>query len=143
MILVVDASVFVKWFVEEEHTDIAQKLIDSLFELHAPELMLLEFAGVLLKKYRNGDIDNDVANAALESLRSYAITMHSNAGLLRPAFEGASKTGQSFYDWIYLALAMSIDCRFITADRRFFLGMRNTPYKSWLSWIEDVEALHD
>jgi predicted nucleic acid-binding protein len=143
MILVVDASVFVKWFVDEDHTDIAEKLIDRRFELHAPELVLPEFAGVLLKKCRNGDIDKEVADAALESLRSFRITLHPHADLMRPAFKGAHTTGQSIYDWIYLSLAILLDCKFITADRRFFLGMRNTPHKRWLSWIEEIPTLLD
>ena len=36
--LVVDASVAVKWLVEEEHSAAAKRLIAEPYELHAPRL---------------------------------------------------------------------------------------------------------
>jgi predicted nucleic acid-binding protein len=47
MILVVDASVAVKWYLSEDHTDAAEKLLDGGFDLHAPELIFTELGNVL------------------------------------------------------------------------------------------------
>lgn len=141
MIVVVDASVLVKWYVAEDHTDEAEQLADSRFEIHAPELLLPEFGNILWKKCRNDDLDEDVAISALASLRSHPIILHSNVRLVEPAFVGAQETVQSVYDWIYLSLAISLDCKFVTADRKFYIGLRKTRFKEHALWVENISTL--
>ena len=141
MIVVVDASILVKWYVDEDHTDEAEQLADGRFELHAPELMLPEFGNILWKKCRNDDLDENVARSAIASLLSLHIIMHSNTALLEPAFLGAQETGQSVYDWMYLSLAISLDCKFVTADRKFYIGLRKTRFKGHAVWVENIPTL--
>lgn len=138
MNVVVDAGVLVKLFVNEAHTKQAELLLEDRFRLEGPELLLAEFGNVLWKKCRFEDLDESTAKAAIASLPSYEIRIHSNEDLLEPAFVGALQTGQSAYDWIYLTLAISLKCKLVTADRKFFLGMRNTRYKEYLIWIENL-----
>ncbi|MEQ1604550.1 MAG: type II toxin-antitoxin system VapC family toxin [Pyrinomonadaceae bacterium] len=141
MILVVDASVLVKWFVTEEDSEHAEQLIDRRFELHAPDLLLPEFGNILWKKCRNDDIVEDIAVAAIDAVHRREIVIHSSQELLKAAFWGASETGQSVYDWTYLALAISLDCKFVTADRKFFLGMRTTRFKNRFVWVGNIPSL--
>ncbi len=141
MIVVVDASVLVKWFVNEDHTTEAEYLTDARFELHAPELLYPEFGNILWKKIRNNDVDDNVARSAIQSLGSIHITLHSNARLLESAFVGAQQTGHSVYDWTYLSLAMALDCKFVTADRKFFIGLRNTEFKRYTVWVGNIPTL--
>lgn len=141
MNVVVDASVLVKWYVTEEDSAQAEHLIDRRFELHAPELFLPEFGNILWKKCRNDDLDEETAKSAIKSVRSRDIVFHSNDGLLSAAFLGARETGQSVYDWMYLALSISLDCKFITADRKFFLGIRNTRFKNRFVWVAQISDL--
>ena len=70
MIVVVDASIAIKWYVDEVHTSDAEQLIDGRFELHAPELILSEFGNILWKKCRNDDLDEIVAMSAIASIGS-------------------------------------------------------------------------
>ena len=42
-LFVVDASVGVKWFVPEEHSDVAELLLDENFDLAVPRLFFSEF----------------------------------------------------------------------------------------------------
>ena len=141
MIVVVDASVAIKWYVDEVHTAEAEQLIDGRFELHAPELLLPEFGNILWKKCRNDDLDENVARSALASLRSQSIVIHSNSALVEPAFVGAQETGQSVYDWTYLSLAISLNCKFVTADRKFYIGLRKTRFKGHAVWVENISSL--
>ena len=141
MIVVVDASVAIKWYVDEVHTAEAEQLIDGRFELHAPELLLPEFGNILWKKCRNDDLDENVAISAISSLRSLHIITHSNEALLEPAFQGAQETGQSVYDWTYLSLAISLNCKFVTADRKFYIGLRKTRFKGHAVWVENISSL--
>lgn len=142
MIVVVDASIAIKWYVDEVHTSDAEQLIDGRFELHAPELILSEFGNILWKKCRNDDLDEIVAMSAIASIGSQSINLHSHAALLRPAFVGAQETGQSVYDWTYLALAISLDCKFVTADRKFYIGLRKTKFRERTVWVENIQTLY-
>lgn len=81
MILVTDASVLVKWYVDEEDSQHAEQLIERRFELHAPDLLLPEFGNILWKKCRNGDITDAVAISALDSVRSRGIAIHPTENL--------------------------------------------------------------
>jgi predicted nucleic acid-binding protein len=141
MIVVVDASVLVKWYVDEDHTAEAELLADPRFEIHAPELLLPEFGNILWKKCRSEDLDENVARSAIASLQSLHIILHSNASLLEPAFVGAQETGQSVYDWIYLSFAISLDCKFVTADRKFYIGLRKTRFNEHVLWVENIPTL--
>ena len=40
--IITDASVAVKWYVSEIYTAEAEKLLDTSYEIHAPELILPE-----------------------------------------------------------------------------------------------------
>jgi len=141
MNLVVDAGVLVKLFVEEPFTTEAELLVEDRFQLHGPELLLAEFGNILWKKCRFEDLDESTAMSAIESLPDYEVRIHSNENILEPAFIGATQTGQSVYDWIYLALAISLNCRFVTADRKFFLGMRNTRFTDRFVWVGNISDL--
>ncbi len=141
MIVVVDASVAAKWYVEEDHTAEAQLLFDENVELHAPELFLAEFGNICWKKVQRGDIDLQLAESANARLAVQNIVYHRHRDLFRPAFLGAVQTSTSAYDWMYFALAIALDCPFITADRKFFLAMRRTKFKKHIAWIEAVRTL--
>ena len=139
--LVIDASVAVKWYVEEEHTDHAEKLFETGFALHGPELIFAEFGNILWKKQRNSDVDAATCDAALAHFPTRSIEIHSIRKVLRAAYLGAVTTSQPIYDWFYLALAISLNCRFVTADRRFFLAMRRTSQRADVIWIENIPSL--
>lgn len=62
---VLDASVLIKWFSDEEYTDIALKLRDDFFkgniELVVPDLLLYEVSNAL--RYNPNFDENDVVEA--------------------------------------------------------------------------------
>ncbi len=138
MIAVADASVAVKWYVPEINTPEAEKLLNGSYELHAPELILPEFGSILWKKVRRSDLTEQEATRIITAFGKQNILFHSHRALLKAAFAGAQASGQTVYDWSYLALAISLSCEFITADERFFNALKNTPLKKHLVWIGDV-----
>lgn len=141
MILVIDASVVLKWYLPEEDIGLARCLTSDDFELHAPELMIAEFGNVLWKKCLADDINSSQSELIVESLLRQNIKYHSLRNLLAPLLIGAIDNGQSVYDWTYLALAISLGCKFVTADRRFFIAMRKTNFSENLVWIENIPDL--
>lgn len=138
MILVIDASVAVKWYLAEDYSEAAETLLNGGFDLNAPELICAELGNILWKKHRAGNIDADQSSVIAETFLTQNITIYPLNGLLVPALKGAISHGQSVYDWTYLALAISLECKFITADRRFFLSMRSTTFKNHVMWIEEL-----
>ena len=138
MILVVDASVAVKWYLEEEYSDIAEKLLYGEFNLHAPELIFAELGNVLWKKCRAGDVNSDDSLSIIKNFLNRDIIFHNLDKLLVPAWIGANSFGHAVYDWIYLVLAKSLNAKLVTADRRFYMSLRRTNYKNDIMWIEGL-----
>jgi len=138
MIVVPDASVAIKWYVQEENTADAEKLLDGSFELHAPELILLEFGNIVWKKVRRKDLTSEEGSSIIKSFIRQNVTYHSHRPLLTASFIGADLSGQTVYDWSYLALAVSLSCRFVTADKRFYGAFENIRLRKHLVWIGNI-----
>ncbi len=47
-------------------------------------------------------------------------------------------TKRSIYDCLYLAVAEALDGRMVTADRKFFQSLQNSPLKDRMIWVEDL-----
>lgn len=134
----VDASVAVKWFVPEIHSEHALRLLRKKSVLQAPELIQAEFGNILWKKCRTGELDGAVAGEILDSFRRSPMLMHPHGSFLKLAWEIALKHRQTFYDSLYLAVAMAEKACMVTADRKFFDALAGTPAAGHLLWIEDV-----
>ncbi len=123
--LVVDASVVLKWVVEEEGSTAAAALRAS--PLAAPELLLEECANVLWVKQRRGELTSDEARERLRLLFEAPVQLVPSVGLLNRALELAIQLDQTVYDCIYLALALHLDGQLVTADRRLAEARRRDP----------------
>ena len=136
---IADASVAAKWFFEEVHSDKAIQLLDRGNEIFAPDLLLIEFDSILCKRIRREEISEDEGEIVRDAIRSIPIQLHPTGNLLNAAFYLANRTKRSIYDCIYLSLAMLLDGRMVTADRRFYDGLREGPARKHLLWVGDLE----
>jgi len=109
--------------------------------LHAPELILAEFGNVLWKRFRRGQLDRQSFEGLLADFRRVPLAVHGMAGLLDGALAYSVESGRSFYDCIYLALAEELDCSLVTADRKFFDALKDTPVRERLVWVGDAIGL--
>jgi len=141
MILVVDAGVVGKWFLPEDFSAESEIVRTGDFELHAPELLIAEFGNIVWKKFLARDLDSQQIALLPSKILEEDIIYHSHDLLLEAAILGAIETRQSVYDWMYLALAIALDCPFITADRKLFIGLRKTRFSSRVVWIEKAGSL--
>jgi predicted nucleic acid-binding protein len=114
--LVVDASVVVKWVVDEPGTP--QALALRRHRLYAPDLLAAECANVLLKKVRRNELTESEALFAARLLQRAAVELMPMRALLEPATRLALALDHPAYDCAYLALAESMSCDLVTADRR-------------------------
>jgi len=135
---VVDASVAVKWYVPEDNSDDAERLLDLTNELHAPELIAPEFGNIIWKKVRRGELTEKQGREIIEAFLSVPMLKYPTAPLLEVAFTGALQTAQTVYDWIYLALAISLNCQMVTADEKFYKALQTGLPAKHLLWVGDI-----
>jgi predicted nucleic acid-binding protein len=116
--LVVDASIVVKWVVEESGTPAALALRQRA-KLIAPELLIAECANILWKKVQRDELLKEEAILAARLLQRAEIELVPTRAFLEDATRIAIDLDHPAYDCLYLALAVAHDCRFVTADERF------------------------
>ena len=136
--VVVDASVAIKWFVPEIYSVSAQRLLHADFELLAPDLIVAEVGNVLWKKTQRGEIGADDGADIIRDFKRFPIQVYASDSLAELAWELAVRFDRTFYDSLYLALARSQDCSVVTADRRFYNSLQETPLSHSLVWVEDL-----
>lgn len=139
---ITDASVAVKWFVEEQETDHALKL-KQLFEdgevdLEAPSLLGYEVASALrfhpkvrltLKQFR----------AMREALDQMQITRDPNEREWDVAFRLSLENTVSVYDAVYIALALSDHSKMVTADASLLNKLKSPEIKQIITTLTKLE----
>lgn len=135
---VIDASVAIKWFVPEIHSDAALRAQRRGTHLHSPAFMVLELGNVLAKKIRRNELTPEDGETILRELKRLPLQHHADARLFAAAYQLALDTRRSLYDCLYLALAEAIDGLMVTADHKFFASLTNGPYGRRVMWVEDL-----
>lgn len=128
---VVDASVAVKWLIDEPLSDQAAQLLEKDIPLAAPELLYAEAANALWAIARRGDIAASDVRDALDLLADAPLTVPTSMKqLMAAAARLATDLDHPVYDCIYLALAIQEQRPVITADHRFYEAVQGHPYLS-------------
>ncbi|MBI3011775.1 MAG: type II toxin-antitoxin system VapC family toxin [Candidatus Omnitrophica bacterium] len=118
MTLVLDASVLLKWFVEEPGSEAAlglkRRYLDGEVAIVIPDLALYEIPNVLRFKREVPEVE---VKAALRAFWTLGLeTVAPTEPLLEEAIHLSFATGLSLYDCAYLALTKELDATLITAD---------------------------
>ena len=119
MTVVVDASVALKWVLEEEGAAEARAVAASEIMV-APDLWLIECSNVLAMKVRRGQITAVGSSQALDVLVSAPVRIMPTRGVIALAHGLALELNKSAYDCLYLAVAVSERATMVTADAAFF-----------------------
>ncbi|HEX8401963.1 MAG TPA: type II toxin-antitoxin system VapC family toxin [Allosphingosinicella sp.] len=123
--IVVDASLAVKWILFEAESDLANSFKSAfLNELSAPDLLSIEVTSAIVRKGNMGQIGSDDALAALgewtRALLGHLVHLHpTTSRRLNESAKLALSMAHPFKDCIYLALAMELDCDLATCDEKF------------------------
>jgi predicted nucleic acid-binding protein len=127
MSLVVDASVVIKWFVDEPLHENARQILTGREELHAPDLLTSEIGNIAWKKTMRGEIEETQAQSIVSSLYDLPIKLHPSAELIDRALEIALAIEHPVYDCLYLACAETVGSRLVTADEKFKKALAESP----------------
>jgi len=123
--IVVDASVAIKWLVEEPGSDWAMALHDGTPALIGPELLYAECNSALWKLRRRGFVAGEAHLDLLDRLADFDVTFVAcGHALHRQALALATRLDHPAYDCLYLALALSRGAAPATADARFARVLR-------------------
>ena len=136
--LVVDASVGLKWYLDEPQAAMARRLLRDEDHLSVPHLFFTEIGAVLGKRYRRREISAQVVVATLEAVEEVPIEVWPDRDLLWDALAIALRCGCSVYDGLYLALADRIDGRVVTADRRLVNAAAGTGWAARLLSLDEL-----
>ena len=117
MNLTVDASIAVKWFVAESLCDDARRLLSHRLCLHAPDILIAEFANTIWNKTRKGEIEGPQPYFDELAHLPDILTLHPSGRLLDRAARIAVAIDHPVYDCLYLACAEGAASALITADR--------------------------
>ena len=115
--LVVDASIAVKWVVEEDGTPQALMLRREA-KLIAPDLLIAECANILWKKVQRNELSKEEALLAARLLQEAEIELLPTRSSMEAATRIAIEPDHPAYDCVHLALAIHNGCKFVTADER-------------------------
>jgi predicted nucleic acid-binding protein len=138
--IVLDASVALKWYIPEVHSESALRIL-SLQQsgeviFHVPDLFLCEAGNILWKKTWKSEIKLKDAREIADALIVVPMTIHSSKIFLPFALDLAANLGRTVYDCLYLSLAAYLDCSLLTADRKLFRAVLRTSWKEYIQWIE-------
>lgn len=140
---VIDASVAVKWFVNEADSDAASGLLVAPVTFHAPQLLLLEVASALCKNAARGFVPSEVWEKARPELGRSIDRWHTTEHLLSDAFQIASDLKHPIYDCVYLALARNLATVCVTADVRLLKKLAGSPYARLARELKNIDAAGD
>jgi len=135
---VLDASVGIKLFVEEEFSGKVQRLFAKLVddpqtEIHVPDLFYIECANILLKYTRRYKRPQKDSLEDLKDLNKLALIVTSTSELLEDALQLASEKNLTAYDACYAVLARKLNLPLITADAPLAKAV------DWAIWVGDFE----
>jgi len=122
--LVIDASVAVKFVTEEPGSDEAYQIVLGPDPLIAPDWVLAECANAIGKKVLGNQLSRAAAEASFAELPRFFTRLFGTDSLLGAGFQLALDIDYAFYDCLYLALAIRETVPLVTADQGLFKAAR-------------------
>lgn len=138
-VFVVDSSVVVKWYVPEVLDGNAKRVRDGATLRHAPSFVEVELANILRKKVLRGETTQAEAEQIMAAFATHTLlSIHSTSPLVPAAFDIAVQTSRSVYDCLYVALAVQLGGKMVTADDRLVNALAGTPWAGYVIALSQI-----
>lgn len=122
--IVIDSSVVIKWFLDEEDSDKAQSIYDDhetgTLNLIAPDLMNIEIGNIIWKHVVHRGMSEEDAQDVMDRYIELELNLVPTTELLYEAYKIAVTYKRSVYDSTYVALSIQEGCQFVTADEKLY-----------------------
>jgi predicted nucleic acid-binding protein len=118
MTLVIDASVALKWYLDEPNAETAREILASNEMLVAPEIIVSEIANAAWLRLNRGDVTTEQAKALLAEVPGAFVALMPTVDLALRALEIATELKHPVYDALYLATCEKWNAPLVTADAR-------------------------
>jgi predicted nucleic acid-binding protein len=116
MILVIDANVGLKWFIEEPRSPAARKILDKGASFIAPDIFIPEICNVVWKKVKNQEITAEQGQAIVSNVPMVLDHIVPSSEVAKRAFALAVQFNHPVYECLYLALAERESISLVTDD---------------------------
>ncbi len=138
---VIDASVGIKLFIEEELADTAATLFGGLAaepptRLYVPDLFYIECANMLWKHVQRFEYPQDKARRDIHELVQLALESTNTELLAADALAISLEYKVTAYDSAYIALAKRLAVPLVTADEKLLKRMESSDHE--LIWLGDL-----
>jgi len=138
-VVCVDASVVVKWLVDEEDSEAALDVLERWGQagtaLIAPPLLEFEIYSVLRRLLFHERLSRERAREAIDYFHALEIETRTASLLLRRAWELSERFARpTTYDSVYVALAEIEGCPLYTCDRRLLNAVSRS-----LPWVRPLQ----
>ena len=137
MTLVVDASVALKWYLDDAHSDLARVILTSEEPLVAPEIIVSEVGNAAWLRLNKAELTVEQAKALLAELPGVFLALVPAADLVIRALEIATELKHPVYDALYLATSERWDAPLVTADVRLLAKCAASP---WANRVRPLAA---
>jgi predicted nucleic acid-binding protein len=128
MALIIDASVAIKWFVEEPGSESARHLWRNERHLLAPDLIVPEVCNTIWRKARVGQATPAQADEVVVRMQHGVLEFRPTIPLAARAMALSLALDHPAYDCFYLALAERERSVVVTADQRLISRLSKTQY---------------
>lgn len=132
--IVLDASVIIKWFQPESDSEKAlhfeKEHLEGKEPIAVPDLVFYEVANVLRYQKR---VDTKSFEDAVDILSEMELQVFIFSPLeFKEVFSFAREYDVSIYDVVYVILAKRMNCTFITADKKLYQKFKEFPWVNLL-----------
>ncbi len=136
--LVLDSSVIIKWFSQEEDTPkalkIRERFLKGSINIIVPDIQIYEIANAL--RYNKTFQESEVKEA-IKSLIDIGLSVFvPTKEVIECAVELSFKFGISFYDAYFVALAKKLNIPLITADEKLYKKLNELKFVKFLKSFE-------
>ena len=139
MMVVVDASVAIKWFVDEPLHPEARHIYKYRLDIQAPDSILIEVANVAWKKAQRKEIESEQAYEIIELAVDAIPGFIHSPDILGQAAKLAIELAHPIYDCLYLACIDERQDALVTADKRFFNKIKDTRFGNRIRFLDDPD----
>ena len=135
---VVEPVIAVKWFLPEEYSTHAARLLDGGNELMAPETLWFNAGRLITAKVRLGELSPDEGAQIIQAVQSVPVKLQPSQPLLESALRIAASLDLPLENGLGLAVAVHGDCRLVTAGRILYEKVQGTPFAVHVKWVGDI-----